>query len=117
MCVPLAIIACSDEEIKTVELTFVEAFMRDQTALARGQALFQGTCAGYCHTLTPEETDASFLFDCEWDYGGSDDEIFAIMTDGIPDTRMVGFGDNFPGGDEDKWRIIAYLRANQLSCD
>jgi len=115
--VAMAMIACSEEESGTIELTYVQAFMQDPTALARGEALFQGSCAGYCHTLTPEESEASFLFDCEWDYGSGDDEIFAIMSDGIPDTRMVGFGDNFPGGDEDKWKIIAFLRTNQQTCE
>ena len=115
--VALTISACNDSESDPVELTHVQAVMQDSTALARGEALFLGTCAGYCHSLTPEQTDASYLFDCEWDYGSSDEEIFAVMSDGIPDTRMVGFGDNFPEGDEDKWRIIAFMRANQQSCE
>lgn len=115
--VAVAVPACDEEESSPVELTDVQAFMQDPTALARGEALFIGSCAGYCHSLTPEETDASYLFDCEWDHGSSDDEIFAVMSNGIPDTRMVGFGDNFPRGDEDKWRIIAYLRANQQPCE
>lgn len=92
--------------------------MQDPVALVRGEALFEGSCAGFCHSRSPaEETDASFLFDCEWVHGAGDDEIYTVMTDGIPDTRMVGFGDNFPDGDDDKWRIIAFLRANQQSCE
>ena len=113
----MSMFACSDGESGEAELTIVQAFIEDPTALSRGEALFLGTCAGYCHTLTPEETDASFLFDCDWDHGSSDDEIFTIISDGIPDTRMVGFGDNFPDLDQDKWRIVAYLRANQQSCE
>ena len=109
--------ACSEREDQSVALTYVQAFMQDPMALARGEALFMGSCAGYCHGLDSEESEASFLFDCEWDHGNGDDEIFEVITSGIPDTLMVGFGDNFPGGDEDKWRIIAFLRSNQQSCD
>jgi mono/diheme cytochrome c family protein len=113
----LSIHACSDGESDPIELTPVQAFMLDPVALERGEALFAGTCAGYCHALTPGDSDASFLFDCDWQHGDGDEEIFAVVSDGIPDTRMVGFGNNFPDGDDDKWKIIAYLRANQQSCE
>ena len=29
---------------------------------------------------------------------------------------MVGFGNNFPGGQDDLWKIIAYLRTEQQDC-
>jgi hypothetical protein len=29
---------------------------------------------------------------------------------------MVGFGSNFPEGEDDLWKIIAYLRVNQQPC-
>jgi mono/diheme cytochrome c family protein len=113
----LGLIACSDGGGgEPAELTVVQGFMADPVALERGEALFVGTCAGYCHTLTPEDTDALFLFDCEWKHGGADEEIFNTVTVGIPDTRMVGFGSNFPQGDDDLWKIIAFLRTNQQPC-
>ena len=109
--------ACGESEAPApVELSVVEAFMQDPEALNRGQALFIGTCAGYCHKTTPEETDAVFLFDCQWKHGGSDQEIFDTVTVGVPNTRMVGFGSNFPEGEDDLWKIIAYLRTNQRPC-
>ncbi|MDA1370954.1 MAG: c-type cytochrome [Proteobacteria bacterium] len=109
--------ACGESEAPApAELSVVEAFMQDPEALNRGQALFIGTCAGYCHKTTPEETDAVFLFDCQWKHGGSDQEIFDTVTVGVPNTRMVGFGSNFPEGEDDLWKIIAYLRTNQRPC-
>jgi len=122
----IALVSCSgailascgtEENQQPVELTVVQAFMQEAAALERGEALFLGSCAGLCHTLAPENTDAAFLFDCEWIHGSSDEEIFTTITVGIPETRMVGFGDNFPEGDDDKWKIIAYLRANQQPCE
>ncbi len=110
------LIACSEEVAGPAELTTVQAFMTDPAAIERGQALFLGSCSTYCHTLLPADTDALFLFDCEWKHGGEDQEIFDLVTTGVPDTRMVGFGSNFPEGDDDLWKIIAYLRANQLPC-
>ena len=114
----LALQACSEQggTEQSQEQTIVRGFMADPEAVARGEALFVGTCAGYCHSMTPEETDALFLFDCEWKHGGSDEDIFATVTDGVPNTRMVGFGDNFPEGADDLWKIIAFLRTNQQTC-
>ncbi len=106
--------ACS--ESAPPEPTVVEAFMADPEAVARGRALFIGTCAGYCHKTTPEQTDALYLFDCEWKHGNSDQAIFDTVTAGVPNTRMVGFGANFPEGEDDLWKIIAYIRSNQESC-
>ena len=106
----LALVACSEAPR---EPTRVETFMADPSAVARGKALFIGTCAGYCHKLTNEATDALFLFDSQWKHGGSDQEIFDTVTNGVPDTRMIGFGSSFPEGDDDLWKIIAFLRSNQ----
>ena len=107
---PIAAAAAPTEE------TVVEGFMQDASALARGEALFEGSCAGFCHNLEQSASDAPSLFDCEWKHGGADQEIFDIVTVGVPNTRMVGFGSNFPQGDDDLWKIIAYLRINQQAC-
>ena len=93
-----------------------DALLSDADAVSRGRSLFVGTCAGYCHKLTPERVDAVYLFDCEWKHGGSDREIFNTVTNGVPNTRMVGFGTNFPEGESDLWRIIAFLKSNRDSC-
>ena len=93
-----------------------DALLADADAVSRGRSLFVGTCAGYCHKLTPERVDAVYLFDCEWKHGGSDREIFNTVTNGVPNTRMVGFGSNFPEGESDLWKIIAFLKSNRDSC-
>ncbi len=93
-----------------------DALLADADAVSRGRSLFVGTCAGYCHKLTPERVDAVYLFDCEWKHGGSDREIFNTVTNGVPNTRMVGFGTNFPEGESDLWSIIAFLKSNRDSC-
>lgn len=114
----LGMVACSEGEGNDApaEATVVEGFMLDPAAVARGDALFEGSCAGFCHTREPTESDALFLFDCDWKHGGTDQEIFDIVTVGVPATRMVGFGSNFPEGDNDLWKIIAFLRSSQQSC-
>jgi mono/diheme cytochrome c family protein len=110
------LVSCGGEPQTPAEPTVVEAFMADPEAVGRGRALFAGSCSGYCHRIQPGESDALFLFDCEWKNGGSDQEIFDTVTNGVPNTRMVGFGSNFPEGDDDLWKIIAYLRSNQQAC-
>ena len=106
-----SLLGCSGEESVTAEKTLVETFSADPQALGRGRALFQGSCAGQCHGIEGFEIDeAENLFDCNWQYGETDQEIFDVVTEGIPDTQMVGFGSNFPEGDNDLWNIIAFVR-------
>jgi len=107
--------ACSEEE--PVPLTLVETYLLDEEALARGRQIYEGSCASYCHGAEPEPGEDVNLFDCRWNYGNSNEDIFRIVTSGIPDTRMVGFGNNFPEGQNDLWKLIAFLRDEQQTCD
>ena len=108
----LLLAACSGEEANQAP-GMLESFQSDPIALERGRLLFQGSCASYCHGTEPRPGEDVDLFDCQWQHGGSNEDIFRIVTSGIPDTRMVGFGNNFPQGQNDLWRIIAYLRSQQ----
>jgi len=90
-------------------------YQNDPAALKRGRLLFTGTCGAYCHPTRPANRDAPYLFDCSWKHGGSDREIFASISKGIPGTRMPAWQGKLPKGDEDIWKVIAYLRA-QRSC-
>ncbi len=115
----MSLYACSDARsgAGSEQQSIVEGYMVDSAALARGRAIFEGSCASFCHTMEPEEgLDAAYLFDCEWRHGSTDQEIFDVVTNGIMGTRMVGFGSNFPQGDDDLWKVIAYLRSNQQAC-
>lgn len=118
----MALLTCSEQPIEpelAADTIEVQAFMADTAALARGQAIFKGSCASFCHTMESEpelEIDASFLFDCQWNHGANDQDIFDTVTNGVVGTRMVGFGSNFPEGDDDLWKVIAYLRSNQQAC-
>jgi cytochrome c oxidase cbb3-type subunit 3 len=103
---------CDSKNTKSV----ADSYIADDLALQRGRLIFAGTCAGYCHKLSSERSDAPYLFDCEWLHGGSDQQIYASISQGIPGTRMIGFGENFPEGAEDLWKVIAYLKANRRNC-
>ncbi len=97
----------------------VAGYMNDPAALRRGQDLFLGSCVSFCHGLIeeePDQADALFLFDCRWTHAEDNAEMFRIVKEGIPDTRMVGFGENFPEGDSDVWKIVAYIRQSQDNC-
>jgi mono/diheme cytochrome c family protein len=115
----MTLIACSEQpvELGLADTAEVQAFMTDAAAVARGQAIFEGSCASFCHTMElTAALEASFLFDCQWNHGSSDQDIFNTITSGVAGTRMVGFGSNFPEGDDDLWKVIAYLRSNQQAC-
>ena len=93
-----------------------EKFAADPAALKRGKSIFVGTCGGYCHGVTPGPRDAPFLFDCVWKNGDSDEDLFRVIADGIPETRMVSFRGALPEGDDDIWRLVAFIRAAGHSC-
>lgn len=86
-------------------------FAADPEALKRGKSLFVGTCGAYCHGLQPGHRDAPYLFDCEWKHGGSDEAIFRTIRAGVPNTRMQAFADRMPEGDDDLWKIVAFIRS------
>lgn len=116
LCALLSLLtACGNEESVPVQ-SVLDTYLQDAEAISRGQSIFEGSCASYCHGDEPKPGEDVDLFDCQWKYGGSNEEIFTIVTSGIPETRMVGFGNNFPGGQDDLWKLIAYLRTEQQSC-
>ena len=92
-----------------------DEYLADAAAVQRGRSIFAGTCAAYCHKLTPRAGDALYLFDCEWKHGGRDQDIFNTISNGVPNTRMIAFGTNFPEED-DLWKLIAFLKSNRAEC-
>ncbi|HBP98858.1 MAG TPA: hypothetical protein DD672_00065 [Gammaproteobacteria bacterium] len=114
-CSTLLLSACSETE-PDVSMSLLEVYMTDQSAIERGYSIFVGSCANYCHGDEPEQGEDVDLFDCQSSYGSSSEDIFRIVTTGIPGTRMVGFGNNFPEGQNDLWKLIAYIRTQQADC-
>ncbi len=93
----------------------VAALLKEPASVQRGKDLFLGTCSAYCHKTTNVASEAPFLFDCDWLHGGSGKEIFATITHGVPNTRMVSFKEAF--SDKDIWMIVAYLKSASLCSD
>ncbi len=71
---------------------------------------------GYCHGVNIVVGDVPNLFDCAWLHGGSNQEIFSTISNGVPGSRMVAFGGRLPEGDEDIWKIIAFLKSQAPGC-
>jgi mono/diheme cytochrome c family protein len=86
-------------------------FAGNAEAITLGKAIFEATCAGYCHSTEASRRPGRCpnLFDCEWKYGNSDGAIFHSVAQGVPKTEMVGFKGKLP--DEILWKVVAYLRA------
>ena len=89
-------------------------YARDPIAVNRGRDLFVGTCGAYCHGLRSGNRDAPFLFDCDWKHGGRDEDLFRVIHDGVAQTRMPSFADKLPEGDEDIWKLVAFLRTKSI---
>ncbi len=91
-------------------------FLEDPEALARGESVFTGTCSGYCHGRNVTIADVPNLFDCTWIHGGSNQEIYNTIANGVSGSRMVAFAGRLPDGDEDIWKIIAFLKSEGSGC-
>ena len=91
-------------------------YQEDPEALARGEAVFVGTCSGYCHIPGTAVGDVPDLFDCAWVHGGSNQEIYNTISNGVPGSRMIAFAGRLPDGDEDIWKIIAFLKSEASGC-
>lgn len=89
------------------------AYLQDPVAVRRGRAIFVGTCGAYCHGLQGgTRGDVPDLFDCEWKHGALDHDIFKVIAEGVPGTRMVGFGASLPKKEEDVWKVVAFMRSH-----
>ena len=108
---PATAVAVATTTAVTQSTPPVAKYAADPAALKRGRQLFVGSCGAYCHSTHDEERDAPSLFDCTWRHGGSDAEIFASISTGYVEKRMPGWKGVLPQGDDDIWRVIAYLRS------
>ena len=97
------------------EASPVAAYLADPAAITAGRRMFRAVCTGYCHSTTAGVTkDAPNLFDCDWDHGGSDADLFRVVSQGVPDTEMLPFDGKIP--EDTIWQVIAYVRSNASDC-
>ncbi len=108
LCVALLVVAAAS--LSRASQPAQNPLAGDAAAIEEGRELFESVCGGYCHAIEEgESTDAPDLFDCEWWHGDTDADLFRVIRDGVPTTRMQSFGRQFP--DDDLWRLIAAIRA------
>ena len=109
LCSALLLAACSKIEPEA-PMRLLDAYMQNPIAVERGARIYSGACAQFCHDAEPRVGEEVNLFDCQWRFGNTADEIFQITTSGIPGTRMVGDGNTFPEGKQDLWKLIAFIK-------
>ena len=103
--------ACAKSAPAPLPASPAVAFQQDPAAVKRGKSLFIGTCGAYCHSMHDgARGDVPDLFDCAWKNGASDEEVFLVISNGVPGTRMVGYKGVLPDGDTDIWKLVAFLR-------
>ena len=61
----------------------VEFFEGDFEPLARGNAIYLGSCANFCHEYSLPEGHRLNLFDCSWIYGDSNEDIASVIVKGV----------------------------------
>jgi putative heme-binding domain-containing protein len=92
-------------ELATQGKKIINPFAGDPEAVQQGKSIFRMSCAP-CHGIDARGVRGPDLTSGRWVHGDSDEEIFRIITRGIPATEMP------PGelNDEEVWMIIAFLR-------
>jgi mono/diheme cytochrome c family protein len=84
------------------------AFEADPDAIQRGLELFNERCS-FCHGTRGRGAKGPCLSCGRFLYrGGSNAQLFATISGGIPGGQMGAFAASMSG--EDIWRIIAFLR-------
>ncbi len=88
-----------------------------QASVTAGAAAYKKYCA-FCHgpdaagegKLAPKDSHPPSLVDSKWDYGNTDGEIFSVIQNGVPDSKvMKGFKGKMT--DQDAWNVVNYLRS------
>lgn len=99
------------DSLMEADISQYEKYLQDPEALQQARRIYRGGCGGYCHaSYAASQSDAPFLFDCYWNNGGSPQEIFDVISNGVPETRMVAMSEKIKGGANTIWKIVAYLK-------
>ena len=86
-------------------------------SITKGRAAYNKSCR-HCHglrglgdgPLAPKSPKPADLTDAEWKYGGTDGEIFTIISNGIGgDSEMKGVRSEVTV--TDMWHIVNYIRS------
>lgn len=77
-------------------------------SIAAGQVLYEKHCIG-CHGERGKGTGSLDLSDDLWIHGGSDGEIFHVITDGVKGTQMTGFRKKLSR--DMRWHLVNYLKS------
>ncbi len=80
-------------------------FEGNPKAIEQGVHLYRYRCA-VCHGIEGRGYRASDLTSGEWTHGGSDAQLFRVITRGMPGTEMPATALL----DDEAWMVIAYLR-------
>ncbi len=75
---------------KKIDETTV-VFTTDAVALKDGEDTFKSICAS-CHRMDGGGDIGPNLTDAYWKHGGSIQDVFRIVTNGVPNTNMVAWG-------------------------
>ena len=78
----------------------------------QGRNFFRVYCAR-CHGLNARGAKGPDLTDGVFRHARTDDELYRVITNGIPGTDMAGFGDGSETTAVLSWQMVAYIRAEE----
>jgi cytochrome c oxidase cbb3-type subunit III len=74
--------------------------------IEEGRSLFQTRCS-YCHGTHGEGGRGADLTTGQFRHGGSDQELFSTIRNGIPGTEMPAVG----ATDDEAWKLVAFVKS------
>ena len=78
----------------------------------QGRNFFRVYCAR-CHGLNARGAKGPDLTDGTFRHARNDDELYRVITNGLPGTDMAGFGDGTDTSAVLSWQMGAYIRAEE----
>ncbi len=83
-----------------------------EQSVRAGRAVFERLCVA-CHGKDAKGGIGPDLTNEQWIHGGSDGEIYHIITVGVAGTAMKGFKDEL--SEETRWHLVNYIRSRTKS--
>lgn len=78
----------------------------NEQSISQGKVIFVKHCA-VCHGTDAKGGVGFDLTDAQWIHGGSDGEIYYVITTGVAGTAMKGFKDEL--SEDARWHLVNYI--------
>lgn len=80
-------------------------------SVSKGKKLYEKNCA-FCHGETAKGSIGPDLTDDVWIHGGSDGEVFSVISNGVQGTFMRGYKKEL--SKDKRWHLVNYIKSLKI---